>query len=93
MSERKRSGKSRTFPLTVTTTPQKLVSKNPTRTGLLVYNNGSVAVYIISAQNLTSSDGIPVAAGASYDNDDTTAELWIVAASGSQNVRVEEDTD
>ena len=93
MSEKKRSCKSRTFSLTVTTTSQKFVSKNPTRTGLLVYNNGSVTVYITSAQNLTSSDGIPVAAGAEYDNDDTTAELWIVAASGSQNVRVEEDTD
>jgi hypothetical protein len=93
MSQNLRSKKARTFALTVTTAVQKLVGKNSTRTGLLVYNNGTATVYILSAQNLTSADGIPVAAGASYENNETTAELWIVAASGSQNVRVEEDTD
>jgi len=79
--------------ITVTTTPQKLVTENPTRKGLLVYNNGSVTVYILSGQNIPKTDGIPVAAAASYNNDDCYGEFWIVAESGSQNVRVEEDTD
>jgi len=85
--------KALTRPLTVGTSVIELVKENPTRKGLLVYNNGSATVYILSAQNLTTSDGIPVAAGASYENDNCTGEYWIVAESGTQNVRVEEDTD
>jgi len=77
--------------LSVGTSVIKLVDENPKRTGLLVYNNGSATVYILSAQNQTSSDGIPLATGASYENDNCYGAYWIVAASGTQNVRIEED--
>jgi len=83
----------RTFKLDVTTKVAQLCAEDPKRKAILVYNNGSAAVYILSAQNQTASDGIPVAAGSSYTNDTTTAELWIVAASGTQNVRVQIDGD
>ena len=79
--------------ITVTTDPQKLVTENRKRKAFLVYNNGSATVYILNAQNKAVADGIPVAAGSSYTNDDCYGEYWIIAASGSQNVRIEEDTD
>lgn len=80
---------SRTFRLKVTTKVQQLCAKNPKRTGLLAYNNGSATVYILSAQNLTTNDGIPVVASASYADETSCAAKWIVAASGTQDVRVE----
>ena len=83
----------RTYHLTVTTKAMKLVTENPTRKGLLVYNNGTAKVFILSSPALGKEDGIPVAVGTSYSNDDCYGELWIVADSGSQDVRVEEDTD
>jgi len=83
-----------TYPLSVGTTVKQLCKENPTRTRLFVYNTGSAIVYILSAQNKTSADGIPVAATTgTYENKTTTAAMWIVAASGTNDVRVEEDTD
>jgi len=92
--ENKRSKKIITYAISVETTVKQLVKENPTRTRLLVHNTGSAIVYILSAQNLTSADGIPVAASTgTYENKTTTAPMWIVAASGTNSVRVEEDTD
>lgn len=79
----------RTFALQVGTQPKQLVAKDEKRTTFLVYNNGSVTVYILSAQTMTAADGMPVIAGASYENDSSTAAFWIIAASGTQDVRVE----
>ena len=92
MSENRIGTSTRIFKLNVTTKTIQLCAKNPKRTGLLVVNNSSVVVYILSAQNQSASDGIPIAAGASYTNDTTTAELFIIAASGTQDVRVEVDS-
>lgn len=95
MSENKNKlGKhSRTFGLNVTTKVVQVVASDPHRTGLLIYNNGSATVYVLSAQNMKVSDGIPVAAGVPYTNDTTTAALYIRSASGTQNVRVQVDGD
>ena len=65
-----------------------LVGEDPNRKGILVYNNGTETVYILGAKGQTSTDGIPLAAGASYEDDTSTGELFIVAASGTQDVRV-----
>jgi len=83
----------RTYRLTVSTRKMQLVTENPTRKGLLVYNNGSATVYILSSPALSSSDGIPVAPGGTFEDDDCYGEYWIVADSGSQDVRVLEVTD
>lgn len=75
----------------MTTIAQELVKENPKRAGLLVVNNGTGTVYILSGQSQKYTDGIPVGTSEPYDNDTTTAALWIIASSGSQDVRVEED--
>lgn len=80
---------SRTFSINVTTKVVQLVSEDPKRTGLLVYNNGSATVYLLSAQNLKATDGIPIAAAGSYSNKESYNAYWIVAESGTQDVRVE----
>jgi len=94
MSEEKKLARiPRTFPLTVTTAVMELVQENPTRKGLLVVNLGSNTVYILSAQNLKYTDGIPVTNGGSYSNDNCYGAYWIVAATGSNDVRVEENCE
>jgi len=80
---------SRTFNIQAGTEAKQLVSANPKRVGLLVYNNGSVTVYILSAQNMAVGDGIPVAAGATYSNDESTNEYYIITESSTADVRVE----
>mgnify|MGYP001133272983 CR=1 FL=1 len=93
MSQALRGCRTRTSHITATTKVAQLVSKDPSRICVFLYNNGSVTVYILSAQNLDAADGIPVAAGGTYKNDTTTAALWIVAASGTADVRVQVDGD
>ena len=66
----------------------QLVGENPKRKGLLVYNKGTASVYILSAENLSKEDGIPVGSESSFDDNLTTGALYIVADSGVQDVRV-----
>lgn len=92
--ENGRSKKLRISTLSVGTEVKQLVKADPTRRRLYVYNTGAAVVYILSAQNKTSADGIPVAATTgTYENKTTTGPMWIVGASGTNDVRVEEDTD
>jgi len=82
----------RIFKLSITTKVVQLVAEDPNRVCLFVYNNSSGIIYILSAQNQASTDGIPVAAnGGTYKSDTTTAALWIVGASDGLDVRVEVD--
>ena len=80
---------SRTFKLDVSTEVKELCAENPNRIALNVWNNGSGAVYLLSAQNLTYADGFPIAAGGSRTDNESTNAYWIIAASGTQNLRVE----
>ena len=93
MSTKIRSKKAYIRAKAVGTTPILLCHENPNRAGLLVYNNGTATVYILPTETHPIVEGIPVAAGASYENDTLTGELYIVAESGTQDVRIEEDTD
>ena len=76
-----------------TTGVERLVTEDPARKGLLIYNNGSATVELLSDNTLKYGDGIPIGAGKSYDNDRSCCAYWIVAASGSQDVRVEVNSD
>lgn len=79
------------FPLKVTTKPMPLVRSNPSRRCFRVVNKGTEVVYILSGPDQKAADGIPVAADAEYRNQWCTGPYWIVAAAGTQDVRVEED--
>lgn len=79
----------RTYKINVTTEVAQLCSANPKRIGLLVYNNGSGVVYVLSHQNMKAGDGMPIQAGASYNDEQSTNEKFIVAGSSTRDVRVE----
>jgi len=81
------------FSIQVSTTAVRLLTANPKRRGFLVYNNGSATIYLLNKQTQTSSDGIPIPAGASYNNDTCFGEYWVLAESGIQDIRVEEDAE
>jgi len=80
--------------ITVTTKTKQLCAFNRKRKQLLVYNNGTATIEILSSQYAKYGDGIPVIAGATYTNKDyPQGRFWIVAESGTQDVRVEEDIE
>lgn len=83
----------RTFAIPVTTKVKQLCAYDEKRTCVFIYNNGDNTVYILSKQNMKYTDGIPVAASGTYRNNSTYAELWIVAATGTNDVRVQVDGD
>jgi len=93
MSEKQRSSKTRTFAITVTTTPQKAFTNNPSRKSAFIINYGSYTAYLLSAQNLPYIEGTPIEAGDWIEDDSSTGELWLVTASNSSDCRCKEDSD
>lgn len=83
--------KTNIFNTTASTQARKLSGSNPSRTNILIVNNGSNIVYITGSQAQSYTEGIPIAANQSYSNDTTTAELWIQTSTGTSDVRVQED--
>ena len=78
----------------VTTKPEMLVDVNPHRKALLIYNNGTATVELLSSKDGRYGDGIPILAGAQYDNKNyCQGAYWIIAESGTQDIRFEEDVD
>ena len=78
----------------VTTKPKMLVDMNPHRKALLIYNNGTAPVELLSSKDSRYGDGIPIKADRSYSNPDyCQGAYWIIAESGTQDVRFEEDID
>jgi len=76
----------------VGTKPKMLLGFNPKRKALLIYNNGSATVELISSKDSRYGDGIPIAPGSSYSNKDyCQGAYWLIAESGTQDIRFEED--
>ena len=76
----------------VTSTAQKILDANPRRKAVLIYNNGTATVYLLSSRNQVAANGIPIPTGANYSSDhfNTQGEYWIIG-SGTDDVRIEED--
>ena len=76
----------------VTTEPKMIVDTNPKRKALLIYNNGTAPVELLSSKDGRYGDGIPILAGVPYSNQDyCQGAYWIIAESGTQDIRFEED--
>jgi len=73
--------------------PKQLFDNNPRRKSFLIYNNGTAAIELLSSKDQKYGDGIPITAGMPYDNDTATGAFWIIAESGTQNARIEEDVE
>jgi len=83
----------RTYALSVTSTVQQLCSKDKKRNSIKVFNLSSNTVYVLSAQNMKYTDGYPVTATLPYENVITKEALWIVAETGTNDVRVQVDSE
>lgn len=84
---------SRIFALSVTTAAQQLCGKDPKRKSLKVFNLAENTVYVTSAQNMKYTDGYPVTASLPYENKECKERLWIIASTGTNDVRVQVDSE
>jgi hypothetical protein len=83
----------RTFKLSVTDVAQQLCADDPKRKSLKVFDLSSNTVYITSAQNMPYTEGYPVTATIPYENKECKKRLWIIAATGTNDVRVQIDSE
>jgi len=77
---------------TVTTTAKKVLEANPKRKAVLIYNNGSAPVELLSSPKAPYGQGIPIHSGSCYVSDhfNCQGEYWIICSSGTVEVRIEE---
>lgn len=83
--------KTRTHSLTASIVPTKLCGSDENRKCILIYNAGSVTIYITAKQANPYTQGIPIVAGATYVNNTTTDALWVLTSTSTADVRVQED--
>jgi hypothetical protein len=76
-----------------TTTVKSILEANPKRKAVLIYNNGAATVELLDSETSKYGQGIPIAAGTSYENDhfNCQGEYFVVAAAGTVDLRIEED--
>ena len=78
------------YALSVGTTPT-ILYENQNRVGLLIQNNSSNTLYLLSQGNDTAQS-IVISAGATYRNDVAPqGEYQLIASAATSDIRVEED--
>lgn len=80
-------------PFSATTTIQQLLSFNSRRRVVNIFNNGTDFVVISQDQVGTLANGVPIPVGTSatlkrINGDEPELNLYVVANSGTQNLRV-----
>ncbi len=78
-----------TTSVTVGVSRVRLGAPGPGRRSVIVYNNGSVTVYL-GGSDVTTTTGLPLPAGTPYSADLASADLYAIAASGTADIRVME---
>lgn len=81
-------GNKRNFAITVGTTPTLVAAPNSARLAILIVNNSGSTIYVGVGTDLTTSNGIPIAAGASYFDQDSVDSYYGVIASATGDLRV-----
>jgi len=74
---------------TITTSATQIAWVDTTKLAVIVVNNSTQTVYLGDA-SVTTSDGLPLAPGASYSNDVYTGTMYARVAAGTADVRVHE---
>lgn len=77
--------------VSVTSSATPILAANDRRVSTIIYNNGSVTVYIGNA-SVTAASGIPVVAAGSFTGDSSNGPIYGIAASSTAEVRVAEVT-
>jgi len=80
----------RTFDMQVPTTSVKLMDANPKRKAYSIVNNGSNTIYLGANSGVTTESGEPLLPGEMVSDDTDDEDVWALAASGTQDVRVTE---
>lgn len=71
-----------------TTSAASVLAANASRKAAIFYNNGADTIYLGGSSGVTSSNGMPLVAGATlYDNVSTDA-WWAIMASGTGDLRI-----
>ena len=74
--------------------PKQILRENPRRKAFLIYNNGTANIELLSTHDQKYGDGIRIAPGVPYNNEDyCQGAYWLIAESGTQDVRMEEDVE
>lgn len=73
-------------PVSVGSTPTLVLPANVDRKGHQLFNAGNATIYVGATNSISVADGIPIAAGATFDldlrNAVYTGDIYIVTASG-----------
>ena len=62
--------------VTVTNAATKIVGANAQRLSLVIENNGSVTVYLGPDTSVSSSNGVPIISGGSFQEDSGGARMY-----------------
>lgn len=73
---------------TVGTTAASVASARESRVALLISNMGAATVYFGTTSGVTTSNGVPIAAGGSYLEEYYTGAVFMISGSAAQNVRL-----
>lgn len=73
--------------VTIGTSASLVVDQREVRTGVVVYNNGSATIYLGTDSSVTTSNGLPVAIGASGSLDGYMGPVYAISGTASQDVR------
>jgi hypothetical protein len=84
----KSKGTNTTTTVQPTGTATLIVNVNANRAGLLIYNAGSVVVYIGQSSSVTTSNGIPLAVNASLEDTRSKDSWYAITDGGTGNLRV-----
>jgi DNA-binding beta-propeller fold protein YncE len=81
--------------VTVGTAVKQLVPYNPKRDVLVIFNNGTVNIYIHDSATAVLTEGLPIPPSSSISfvrawGDEPETELWVVADAENQDVRIYE---
>lgn len=82
-----------TRPVTVGTTPERILSYNNKRTTASFTNNGSATIFVSEDESSLLTDGYPIPVGGALDlvrglGDEPQLGWFAIVAAGSENLRV-----
>lgn len=73
-----------------TNSAAQALAANTSRKEALIYNNGTMTVYLGKDNTVTTSNGLPLAPGATLRDDRATGAWWAIVASGTGDLRIVE---
>ena len=81
------------FVVTPTTTASRIIDYSPGRSSVIIFNAGTVTVYIGTGEGLSSDNGIPILANtglvfAREYGDDPDLARYAITATGTGNLRI-----